>query len=55
MGTTILQPGEETTVNLTMSMAAGMDGPHLFRITVPVRPQAGDSTQTELLIRADFR
>lgn len=55
MGATTLQPGAETTVSLTMSMSAGMDGPHLFRITVPVRSQSGEVTETQLLIRADFR
>lgn len=55
MGATTLQPGAETTVSVTMSMSAGMDGPHLFRITVPVRSASGNSGETELLIRADFR
>lgn len=57
MGTTVIDPGEETTVvlDLPMGMHTGMDGPHLFRITVPVQSEAGESGVMALYFQADFR
>jgi hypothetical protein len=37
-------------VSVTMAMHKGMEGPHLFRLTLPV---AG-SGDLEMLLRADF-
>jgi hypothetical protein len=54
VGATTLDPGQETTVALDMMMHRGMDGPHLFRVSVPVSSGDGWETLT-LLVRADFR
>ncbi len=54
MGATTLQPGESTTVRVSMMMHSGMEGSHLFKITVPVR---GDGTAVdvmELFVKAHF-
>ena len=57
MGATVIGPGEETTVvlDMPMGMHAGMDGPHLFKITVPVESEAGESGVLALYFQADFR
>jgi hypothetical protein len=54
VGATALGPGEETTVRFVTSMSRGMEGPHLFRITVPVEGASGASTVV-MQWRADFR
>lgn len=56
MGATTLEPGEETFVllSLPMGMHEGMDGPHLFRIAVPVHNGSGADEQLELFFEADF-
>jgi len=35
VGSTTVKPGEKTTLSFTTHMMKGMDGPHLFEITVP--------------------
>ena len=35
MGSTTIKPGEKTTLSFETHMMTGMDGPHLFEITVP--------------------
>lgn len=55
MGATTIQPGAETTVSVTMSMSKGMDGPHLFRVTVPVVSQSGTRGELVLHVRANFQ
>ena len=42
-------------LSLPMGMHAGMDGPHLFRINVPVKNAAGESGDVELYFKATFR
>jgi len=56
VGTTILDPGDETTVllDMPMGMHSGMDGPHLFKITVPVRNAGGEAADLVLHFQADF-
>lgn len=34
MGSTTINPGETTTLNVSMHMGKGMGGPHTFEITV---------------------
>jgi hypothetical protein len=53
VGSTTLQPGEQTTVSLSMIMHTGMEGPHLFRVTVPVASEAGQ--ELEMYVAADFQ
>ncbi len=55
MGATTIDPGAQTTVSLTMAMHKGMEGPHLFRVTVPVRQGSGSAANVVLFVRADFR
>ncbi len=55
VGATTIQPGAETTVSVTMSMSKGMDGPHLFRVTVPVVSQSGTRGELVLHVRANFQ
>ncbi len=54
MGATTIQPGADTTVSLSMMMHPGMEGPHLFRVTVPVQGAVG-SGELQLYVKADFR
>jgi hypothetical protein len=54
VGATALNPGEDTTVSFTTAMHKGMEGPHLFKITVPARSAQGESIVT-MYWRADFR
>lgn len=53
MGSLNVQPGSTTTVAVPMMMHKGMDGPHLFHVTVPVLGGGGDALH--LYVRADFR
>ena len=55
MGSTTIEPGGETTVSVSMIMHKGMEGPHLFRITVPVKGATGESGDLQMLVRANFR
>jgi hypothetical protein len=51
-----LNPGENTTVSVSMIMHPGMDGPHLFRLAVPVYELPSQSAEVlELHVRALFR
>ena len=54
---TRIAPGAEVPVlfSLPMGMHKGMDGPHLFRVTVGVRNDSGESGVVELYVKADFR
>ncbi len=54
MGSTTIDPGGETTVAYGTMMHAGMEGPHLFRVTVPVRGADGAWNELELYVRAHF-
>ena len=42
-------------LSLPMGMHAGMDGPHLFRIKVPVRDAAGESGVVAVYFKALFK
>ena len=55
-GTTI-EPGQEVlvTLPLPMGMHAGMDGPHLFRIKVPVRSASGETDTLAVYFKALFK
>jgi len=55
VGTTTIEPGKETTVSTSMMMHSGMDGPHLFRVTVPIQNADGTKSELQLLVRANFR
>jgi len=54
---TTIAPGSETQVDfdIPMGMHEGMEGKHLFRITVPVRGASGETGDIQLYVRADFR
>ena len=54
---TRIEPGAEVPLvfSLPMGMHQGMDGPHLFRVTVPVRNDSGESGTVEVFVKADFR
>ena len=54
---TTLEPGESTTVLLDfpMGMHQGMDGNHLFRVTVPVSAEDGETGSLVLYFQALFR
>ncbi len=54
MGATAIEPGGETTLSLSMMMHRGMEGPHLFRVTVPVLGPEGPQGDLELYVRAHF-
>ncbi|MFQ5381472.1 MAG: hypothetical protein ACE5EF_07605 [Dehalococcoidia bacterium] len=56
MRATRLEPGEETTVllSLSMGMHEGMDGPHLFQIDVPVTSDGGEMGTLDLYFQAHF-
>lgn len=48
-----LKPGASTDVRFVTAMHKGMDGPHLFRMTVPTtHPNVPAVTYT---VRGDFR
>ena len=55
MGATTIEPGAESTVAVSMMMHKGMEGPHLFRVTVPVQNAAGEKGKLQLLVRANFQ
>jgi len=57
VGSTTIEPGQEVPVilSLPMGMHEGMDGPHLFRITVPVSNAAGESGTLQLYFKALFK
>ncbi len=57
MGSTTIQPGQQIPVvlSLPMGMHTGMDGPHLFRITVPVKNGAGESGNVQVYFKALFK
>ena len=57
MGATTIEPGGETSVHfvLAMGMHKGMEGPHHFLITVPVKDASGVSGDIQLHVKADFR
>jgi hypothetical protein len=51
LGTNVLSPGEATVLTFPLQMHQGMDGPHAFRIHIPV----GDSGEVlELGVTGDF-
>ena len=54
---TKIEPGAEVPLlfSLPMGMHKGMDGEHLFRLTVPVRNASGDAGTLEVYVKADFR
>ncbi len=54
MGATTIEAGGETIVSLSMMMHRGMEGPHLFRVTVPVLGSDGPQGDLELYVRAHF-
>ncbi len=54
MGSTTIDGAGETTLTYGMIMHPGMEGPHLFRITVPIRDSNGAWTELELFVRAHF-
>ena len=53
-GGATIDPGGETTVSYGTMMHPGMEGPHLFRVTVPVRGADGAWNELELYVRAHF-
>ena len=57
VGATTIAPGEEVPVvlSLPMGMHAGMDGMHIFRISVPLRNADGKSAVVELYFKALFK
>jgi len=55
VGATTIEPGGQTTVSVSMMMHKGMEGPHLFRITVPVQGPSGEKADLQLYVKADFR
>ena len=57
MGATTIEPGQAIPVvlSLPMGMHAGMDGPHLFRIKVPVRDANGETGTVTLYFKALFK
>ncbi|HEY4669293.1 MAG TPA: hypothetical protein VIH05_05915 [Tepidiformaceae bacterium] len=52
MGATTLNPNQTTTVSMTMVMHKGMDGPHLFEVTIPL---SGSEEQLAMYVAADFQ
>lgn len=42
-------------LSLPMGMHAGMDGPHLFRVNVPVRNASGESARVQVYFKALFK
>jgi hypothetical protein len=57
VGSTTIEPGQEIPVVLSfpMGMHDGMDGPHLFRIGVPVSNGSGESGTLNLYFKALFK
>ena len=54
---TQIQPGEEVpfVFSLPMGMHAGMDGEHLFRLSVQMGNEAGEKGIIQVYVKADFR
>jgi hypothetical protein len=50
----MLDPGQRARVSFSTQMHAGMDGPHLFHLTVPVRTAEGEDV-LHLYFKGDFR
>ncbi len=42
-------------LSLPMGMHSGMDGPHLFRVNVPVRSSTGESGIVQVYFKALFK
>jgi len=57
VSSTTIEPGQDVSVilPLAMGMHSGMDGPHLFRIDVPVRNANGESGTVQLYFKALFK
>jgi len=57
VGATTIEPGGEVPVvlSLPMGMHSGMDGPHLFRIVVPLRDAGGETGEVEVYFKALFK
>lgn len=57
MSSATIEPGQDVSVvlPLAMGMHAGMAGPHLFRINVPVRNANGESGTVLLYFEALFK
>lgn len=54
MGATTLQPGESTSLDIAMMMHRGMEGPHRFRVSLPVTGSAAPEVLS-VILSADFR
>ena len=54
MGSLSIQPGSTTTIAVPMMMHKGMDGPHLFHVTVPVLAGSGGGEALHLYVRGNF-
>ena len=53
--TKTINPGDEVEVRMKLMMMPGMDGPHLFQMTVPVKgPNGEDHPSLELYVKALF-
>ncbi|HLB29183.1 MAG TPA: hypothetical protein VI729_05895 [Anaerolineales bacterium] len=53
--TATIKPGEEVKVRMELSMHAGMDGPHLFRLRASLAGEEGEShPPLELYLRGLF-
>jgi hypothetical protein len=57
VGSTTLAPGQETPLilDLPMGMHSGMEGQHLFRITVLAYNGGGESGALQVYFKANFR
>lgn len=57
MSSTTIEPGKaaQVVLSLPMGMHTGMDGPHLFRIEVPVRSASGESGVLEMYFKGLFQ
>lgn len=53
VGATTINPGETTTLAVSMTMGKGMGGPHLFEVTV----NSGDPAPTvnKVSVRVDYQ
>ncbi len=54
MGATTLQPGETTTLSIETMMHPGMEGPHHFRLTLPVASDQFGDESLAMEVLADF-
>lgn len=52
MGATTINPGETTTLAVSMTMGKGMGGPHLFEVTVNSSDPA--PTVNKVSVRVDY-